>query len=495
MHKPALLVAAAIGLILVAACSSSTPRAQVGLTAAPPPAATLPGPSPSPAATPTPAPTSTLLPTAAPTPSPAPTAITAQGVPGAIYVDAAAGQGPLSPLVFGTNHGPWAFLNADSYPQFKESGITLIRFPGGNWGDENNLDTFQMDMFFMVARLVKAEPLISVRLRGGTPELALAVMGYARQQGQAVRYWSIGNEPNLYPPSDPAWDTAYYNQEWRRFAQAMKATYPGILLVGPDTSQFTGEPGADPVDGKGRDWLREFLKANGDLVDVVAVHRYPFPVVKGERPTRDQLFADPPHWDSLVANLRREVREGAGQDKPIAITEFNSSWSGTMGGETGMDTLNNALWLGDVLGRLARDRVDIAAQFSLQSNAAVGGYGLFERDKARPSYYTYRMFAGLGDQLVFAASDTARLSAYAATRQDALTLILVNLNDQAITRPLVLDHFVPAGPAQVALFDRDHKAQAQPDVVLDAKSDYVVPPLSITRLTIPGSVDPAHTAR
>jgi len=193
------------------------------------------------------------------------------------------------------------------------------------------------------------------------------------------------------------------------------------------------------------------------------------------------------------------VREETGQDKPIAITEFNSSWSGAMGGETGMDTLNNALWLGDVLGRLIRARVDIVSCFSLQSGANVGGYGLFARDTPRPTYYTYhpdfaqksgyQMFRGFGDRLVFAASDTPRLSLYAAATNAALTLIIVNLNDQPVTRPLVLDHFAIGGPAQVRLFDKDYKATDQSAATLTSRSDFTVPPLSITRLTIPGKTD------
>jgi hypothetical protein len=365
-----------------------------------------------------------------------------------LYVDAAYDQGKVGRFVYGTNYGPWAFLSPDLYPQFKESGLTLIRFPGGNWGDENDLDPFPMDQFMTLARMINAEPLISVRLRGGTPEKAVALMQYTIQQGYKVRYWSIGNEPSLYAPKYAEWDTVYYNQAWRQFAQAMKAVDPTIMLVGPDTNQFMGDPTIDPKDKAGRDWLREYLKANGDLVDVVAVHRYPFPVKMGERPTRDQLFADPPRWDTLVTNLRQAVREETGKDKPIAITEWNSSWSGAMGGETGMDTVNNALWLGDVLGRLIRQRVDIVAQFSLQSGASVGGYGLFESYAVRPTYYTYQMYKGFGDELVFAASDTARLSICAAHKGGMLTIILINLNDQAITRPLVLEHFAPPGPSQ-----------------------------------------------
>jgi len=422
----------------------------------------------------------TATPTITPTPAPRPLA-------GTLYVDAAYAQGKTSPLALGTNHGPWAFLSPDVYPQFKESGLKLIRFPGGNWGDENDLEPWHVDPFIMLCRMINAEPLISVRLLGGAPEKAVALLRYTIQQGYNVRYWSIGNEPSLYAPRHPEWDTAYYNVEWRKFAQAMKAVDPNLILVGPDTNQFMGDPSIDPKDKSGRDWLREFLKANGALVDVVAVHRYPFPVKMGERPTRDELFADPPRWDTLVANLRQAVREEIGQDKPIAITEFNSNWSGFSGGETGMDTLNNALWLGDVLGRLIRQRVDLIAQFSLQSGANVG-YGLFARDTARPTYYAYQMYKDLGEELVFAASDMPRLSIYAARKDNALTLVLVNLNDQAITRPLMLDHFSPSGPAQVKLFDKDHPATRQPNVTLGDKTDYTVPPLSITRLTIPGKV-------
>jgi beta-glucanase (GH16 family) len=161
-----------------------------------------------------------------------------------------------------------------------------------------------------------------------------------------------------------------------------------------------------------------------------------------------------------------------------------------MGGETGLDTVNNALWLGDVLGRLIRQRVDILAHFSLQSNTNIGGYGLFERDTVRPAYYTYQMFKGFGEALVFAASDTPRLSIYAARKGEALTLVIVNLNDQAITRPLALDHFAVGGPAQVRLFDKDHQATAQPPVTLTSRGDFTAPPLSITLLTIAGKVDP-----
>ena len=52
---------------------------------------------------------------------------------------------------------------------------------------------------------------------------------------------------------------------------------PSIVLIGPEIHQFTGTPNVDPKDSTGADWLRTFLKIAGDKVDVVSIHRYPFP--------------------------------------------------------------------------------------------------------------------------------------------------------------------------------------------------------------------------
>ncbi|MBI5029909.1 MAG: hypothetical protein HZB51_05230 [Chloroflexi bacterium] len=401
-----------------------------------------------------------------------------------LYVDATRELGKVSPYALGTNHGPWATITEDVQKEFLASGVTLIRFPGGNWGDQNYIEGWQFDLFIAQAKQVNAEPLISVRLRGGSVDYAVSLVKYARGNNYNVRYWSIGNEPSLYQD----YDTEKYNADWRKFALAMKAADPSILLVGPDTNQFTGDPKIDPKDSQGRDWLIEFLRANGDLVDVVAVHRYPFPINKGERPTRADLVANTVEWDAIITHLRQAVREHAKRDLPIAITEFNSSWVGTMGSETSLDSFANALWLADVLGRLIRARVDIVGQFTLQSGSDVGGYGLLARDAVRPSYYTYQMWKHFGDQLVDAASDNSQISIYAARKGETLTLMLVNLSDQPQTRPITLDHFTPTDKASVRLFDSTHNATEEAAASVSAKFQYTFPASSVTLLIIPGKV-------
>ncbi len=388
-----------------------------------------------------------LPPTSPPTP-----------MPGTLYVDIARHLGHISPLVYGTNYGPWMVVPYELLPQAEAAGITYLRFPGGNWGDQNDLRRSQIDQFISLARRMGAEPNICVRLRGGTPEKAAELVRYTNvERGYGVRYWSIGNEPSLY--SD--YDTVRYNTEWRAIAEAMQAVDPDILLIGPDIHQYTGNPATDPKDTAGRDWLREFLLANGDMVDIVAIHRYPFPTSKTGPPTTiDDLRANSREWDTIIPAMRAVVSETTGHELPVAVTEVNSHWSNATGGEATPDSFYNAIWWGDVLGRLIRQRVEIVAHFALQTNVGTGGWGLLARSEVRPTYYTYQMYKHFGNELVYASSDDPDVSVYAALRDDGrLTLMMVNLGPEERTKPLYLEGIKQPVTAEVWLFDAEHTAE------------------------------------
>jgi len=400
-------------------------------------------------------------------------------------VDAGQHLGPISPLVYGTNYGPWCTVPYDFMPQAEAAGITYLRFPGGNWGDQNSLTDLQVDDLIALARRMGAEPSISVRLKGGRPEQAVALVEYCKSRGYGVRYWSIGNEPNLFDRYE--YDTVQYNAEWRTFAQAMKAADPGILLVGPDISQYRGNPFIDPHDAAGRDWMTEFLRANGDLVDVVSIHRYPFPVGLAAPPARiDHLRRNSQEWDLIIPRLRATIREITGRDLPVAVTEVNSHWSAATGGEATPDSFYNAVWWADVLGRLIRQRVDIVAHFALQSRTQVGGWGLFGRFDIRPTYYVYQVYQRFGRELIYTSSDDPDLSAYAALRDDgALTIIVVNLSRRDIGKPLYLGHFTPGGPAEVWLFDQQHKAERVGQTTIASGDSIAWPAQSVSLYIVP----------
>ena len=117
------------------------------------------------------------------------------------------------------------------------------------------------------------------------------------------------------------YDTERLNQEWRAIALAMKAVDPTIKLIGPELHQWGIDPSSTLKDSAGRDWMDEFLKVNGDLVDVVSVHRYPLWKSSGQEVTIDELRANLPEWNKLVLYLEQVTKAITGRDLPVAFTE------------------------------------------------------------------------------------------------------------------------------------------------------------------------------
>ena len=380
-------------------------------------------------------------------------------IPGGLYVDPAQVVGAISPYVYGANHGPWAVITTATQPLAEAAGVTFLRFPGGNWGDLHNLRSSHIDPFISLAASMGAVPSISVRLEGGTPEQAADLVRYVNlEKGYQVRYWSIGNEPQYYE----GYDTARFNTEWRAIAQAMQAVDPTILLLGPEVTQWTGDPASNPKDEAGRGWVEEFLRANGDLVDIVTIHRYPFPALGGDAPTIDDLRLNSPEWDRILPALRATIQEITGHELPVAVTEVNSNWSNASGSDATPDSLYNAIWWADALGRMITQRVEIVTFFSLQSNPSTGGYGLLARSEPRPTYFTYQMYQHFGTTLVESSSGDEAVSIYASLHEDGrLAVLLVNLGAEEKSLPLqisteyalqegwLLDESHPAEPIAV----------------------------------------------
>jgi hypothetical protein len=366
-----------------------------------------------------------------------------------VTVDAGSVLGAISPLAFGSNTGPWQNLTRAMRAALPQAHLGLLRFPGGNWGDEHVLGLGQLQDFVGLCRTLGAEPLVNVKLPGSSPVQAA---GWVRQANLAqhlgITYWGIGNEPSLYQSKRhlDAWDAAYHADQWRAFASAMKATDPTIRLIGPEPHQFTGRPGADPVDAAGHDWLRTFVQANGDLVDVVAIHRYPF---GPELPTPAALLANAAEWDTLIPALRAAVRQAAGRDLPVAVTEVNADYTNVAGRPTSPDSLLGGLWWADVQGRLLAQQVEMVAHFAL---ADAGGLGLLDSLGERPVFGVFTLYAELRGQLIRATASDPAVRAYAALRPDGRLAVLL-LNTAADDRMATVEARWP-GPRPVEQLTR-----------------------------------------
>ena len=406
--------------------------------------------------------------------------------PGTLAVDPAISQGTVSPYLLGSNYGPWIAVPADMLAAAFASGVQAIRFPGGAWGDRNDLKPYHIDPFIDFCRQVGAIPTISVRLREGTPQQAADLVRYVNIENEyGVVYWSIGNEPTLFAAELQTlglandYDTEQFNTEWREFALAMKAVDPDIKLLGPEIHQFNYDDNFNPKDSAGRDWMTEFLKANGDLVDVITFHRYPFPTSRDNpNVTIEELRQHTQEWEKSMVHLRGLIKENTGRDIPIAVTEVNTHWNNAVGGEATPDSHYNAIWLAEMLGQLMRQDVFMVNHWMLTSHGGYGGWGLIGRGEVRPSYYVYQLYSRFGADLVYAGSGVEDVSVYAAWRDDgALTLLIVNLADTEKQATLQVEGTVPA-PAELWRLD--------PQQLPEAASDFTVPPDGVLSL-------PAHS--
>jgi hypothetical protein len=337
-----------------------------------------------------------------------------------------------------------------------------------------------------------AQVMISVRMVDGTPEQAAELVRYTNIEKQyGVEFWSIGNEPTLYngvyQNRNESYDVNRFNQEWRAIAEAMKQVDPSIKLVGPEINQFSYDftPGVTTNYSEMHEtWLIEFLKANGDLVDVVSVHRYPFPASRvSGAPTFDEMRLNAHEWDRLFIHARELIHEHAGRDLPIALTEFNSAYDKSFGGETTPDSHYNAIWMASVVGSMIKNGVFMGNVWALTAKAGYGGLGLIAQDDVFPSYYTYQMYRKFGEELIYSSSDDPDLPIYAARRADGtLTVMIVNLSRDEKTKALRIGDQAPF-QAETWLFDPEHPVENMG--MLDYDGEVTVPAQSLTLLILP----------
>jgi hypothetical protein len=401
-----------------------------------------------------------------------------------LYIDPGTDLGPISPYIFGTNYGPMQAIPLDMMPLVAGAGFTALRWPGGAWGDSTYMQPFQVDEFVHFYTQLGALPTISVRLLGGSPEKAAELVRYTNIEKQyGVVYWSIGNEPTLYESQEHIpYDTVTFNQEWRAIAEAMKAVDPTIKLMGPELHQWGIDVASTPHDSAGRDWMTEFLKANGDLVDVVTVHRYPLYKPMGQAVTIDDLRNNTAEWPALVTYLRSLIHEITGRDLPIAFTEVNSSPTSAFGGTATPDTIYNAIWYADVLGRLIQQHVFMVNQWVISQRS--GGLGLIHGSDVRPSLYVFYLYKNFGSEEVYASSDVADVTVYAAKRPDGtLTILVINMADTSQQVSLQVQGETPA-QAEVWLLDAGHNAEDLGQQPLPASGILSLPAQSATLYVI-----------
>jgi len=365
------------------------------------------------------------------------------------------GGTPISPYFFGINAWMPHQIGAHKYygkldlkwAEVQASGAQIMRY-GGNgvdhhadpsWVDPSDSSKSTLKQYLALVDEMRGrgiEPVLQVPVYGGLYNAAQAadIVSYINGSPnyRAVKYWVIGNEPDLSSSpydDDPAAIASYI----KAFASAMKAVDPSIKIIGPEltwddpdileplTSCDGSSTDITGTDGSGRYY-----------VDILSFHVYNgFSGTQSRDGVVNALMQSGGLNDRLTT-LKSRVAACRGTTMKIAITEANVNYDNN--GSTALDGVGAASFLGgqwwaDFLGVTMRQGVDFVNFWStIEGNQL--GFLSSDGTVKRPSYYHFQMLAQNFRGNAMATTDNQTYAkAFAAKDIDQIAVVILNQSD------------------------------------------------------------------
>jgi hypothetical protein len=259
-----------------------------------------------------------------------------------------------------------------------------------------------------------------------------------------VKYWEIGNEPDLYSDQGvyPGYAVDDYANDFNRFSQAMRQADPSIEILGPELSwKYYPQTG-------GNDWLGPFLTLSRGNYDIVSIHRYPF---DAQHSTIENALADVQTFNSVVQGVRLQMSAaGLPADFPLAITEANVSWDGDPTHSTqsaSPQTFFAGLWVADNLGAALQQELWSVNYWSLSESWTLSFIDGTTK-QAKPNYYAFQMISNHTGTTLLQATPPQGFSVYASRNaaNDTSILIVINKNATNNSETITLSG-LPSAPA------------------------------------------------
>jgi heparanase 1 len=267
---------------------------------------------------------------------------------------------------------------------------------------------------------------------GWDPASARALLVYSAARHYPVELWELGNELNAFPLFHRMWLTpTRYAGDLARARVLLDEVAAGSRLGGPASAFW-------PVLGEGRAFTDVALERAGALLDVVSWHHYPQQSYRCPVATRRAAagrMLSPRQLGDVDRWADRVERAAAAHARRAAVW-LGETGSAQCGGEPGFsDGFADALWWGDLLGRMARRGQAVLIRQTLAGSS----YGLLDEASLtpNPSYWTSWLWRHLMDRRVLDTGDQtaeATLRRYAhctraaapGYRPGAVTALLVN---------------------------------------------------------------------
>lgn len=319
----------------------------------------------------------------------------------------------------------------------KASNATIIRF-GGAAADKDMPTNFQYIKMIDAIRANGMEPMIQVPFNKNqyTAQQAAVIVNYINVvMGRNIKYWIIGNEPDLAYAYNNASQIAAYIKP---FASAMKAADPSILIIGPECASFN----KNIVDGltSGPDDITGKDQSGKYYIDIFSFHTYPFDGTQTRPQVISKLTSPGSFQDNLIYLNSRVAaantahgRTGTAAIK-TALTEANISWqnSPTDGlNGAGANSFIGGQFIAEMMGIGMKNGLDIMNIWSvIEGNGTIAlniGYIDPNTNNKKPSYYHFKLLAeNFKGSYVDGTSNVTNVKSFGSQNAQNTTVLVMN---------------------------------------------------------------------
>jgi len=397
----------------------------------------------------------------------------------------------------------------------KPMGFNILRLIGLDATPEQaDKARENIDRFIAYCREVGAEPVVTVPIDRERPESAGDWVKYCNvEKGYKIRFWSVGDEPDKLADRDPLFAdyNAYdYINDFRAEYNAMKRVDPSILIMGPDLA-WKYAHGED-------DWLTPFLQYDGDIVNMISLHRYAAltPALASAIKVKEGLRNE----TTLLRGLRDKVLGNTDVSIPLLMTGGNVCAQDVTGiqvlektksapatgasfmapndpvtdlvfpasGTAKAVTIKkedvaspqgiwSALWMAEELGLMAKEDMGMGLFSNLLGSGALDS---ISNSIPRPAYWALRMFAEhFHGKVIPAQTQFPDLSVFACQDPKTKEVVLMTINTG--------DRYCHP---RISLNGKDTDIVV--DAGLDIQTDFEMPYFSVVCLTLKADHSPGE---
>lgn len=343
----------------------------------------------------------------------------------------------VSPFFFGQNY--WSWIDEwGAQVQGTENLISALQLDmlriGGTEADRSYphpFDFAKVDEAVAYANAVGAEPVLqlpTLNAMSGDPatvQSAMDLVRHVRDNEYGVKYFSIGNEPDIYV--DQGVKASYSPEEFSAFfneiSDSLKQIDPDYKVIGPDLAWKYYA---------GNNWLSPILSGSADKMDIVSIHRYPFDAVAANR---DDVMKDAEKFRSDLRMIKGYLDEVSKGDMPIAVTETHVSYDGDPNNSTqsaSPQTFWAGLWVADIIGVALEEEVWNLSFWSISEGWTLGFIDGDSR-QPRPTYQVLKLLSNhVGDQVLSVSGSETDVVMYVTenTDDDSVTIWFLNKSNE-----------------------------------------------------------------